>query len=563
MSPSLPCSPSATQTVSIQVVFQGGGARLCHLMAVCEVLRQFEKDKKITIGRVGGSSAGAIAAAMLASNTEMSVFCNRIKEISKSAIPSFAVNPYLGYWRLFWGKNYFPEINLIKIFEEIFKSKEGGQPKISDARIPLQIYFTDLLGMSARICPEDDLLSVALAKSSRIPLAFGGFTSDDFHVDGGLSENLPVDAMRLNESVFGPVIGISFSNSKIQMSHKNLPEYLIHLFSTAIQSGVNRSEKLLGEKNIYRITSPFSTFNFQDAVNTGLAEQNYDEDKERFSEWLDAWLLPLREDLQVSGLPHFVRPSVWKSEIPVAFINELQRAILQDPPTHARRIQAYECAILDKSGKFSGVYRTRIIMNFRTLRPTRVLQFNFNIGKGEFSAANFGCRAVSQAGISLPFTPYVHELGQSPQDAQKLHSYRTFLTFEDSVLPENENVHIELEYTAPDPYPDLDKGREYSVFFRNQGPADEITLAVAFPKEKISPSMNIYDLSGLTATQLDELDYVMDEGERILPSEPMNVGDFIDGLRLEREASKYFLVGRRIGRVENLSSIGFVLDSSR
>lgn len=54
--------------VPIQVVFQGGGAKLASLMAVCEVLQDSQKAGKIEITRTAGSSAGAISAVMLVSS---------------------------------------------------------------------------------------------------------------------------------------------------------------------------------------------------------------------------------------------------------------------------------------------------------------------------------------------------------------------------------------------------------------------------------------------------------------------------------------------------------------
>jgi hypothetical protein len=40
--------------MDLQVVFQGGGAKLYALMAVCEVLKKYEEDRKILVTRAGG-----------------------------------------------------------------------------------------------------------------------------------------------------------------------------------------------------------------------------------------------------------------------------------------------------------------------------------------------------------------------------------------------------------------------------------------------------------------------------------------------------------------------------
>jgi len=57
----------------------GGGARLCLLMAVCSVL---EADRRIQVTRMAGSSAGAIAAAMLASEKKIETYIADLKRIA-------------------------------------------------------------------------------------------------------------------------------------------------------------------------------------------------------------------------------------------------------------------------------------------------------------------------------------------------------------------------------------------------------------------------------------------------------------------------------------------------
>src|SRR5262245_49150576 len=52
--------------VDVQVVFQGGGARVAALLAAADALRQAERCRKIRVTRVAGTSAGAIVAALFA-----------------------------------------------------------------------------------------------------------------------------------------------------------------------------------------------------------------------------------------------------------------------------------------------------------------------------------------------------------------------------------------------------------------------------------------------------------------------------------------------------------------
>ena len=76
-------TPQATPA-PIQVVFQGGGAKLCLLMAVAEVLQEYQSAGRIEIRRVAGSSAGAIAAVMLVSGKPIKTYKAELKNLRPS-----------------------------------------------------------------------------------------------------------------------------------------------------------------------------------------------------------------------------------------------------------------------------------------------------------------------------------------------------------------------------------------------------------------------------------------------------------------------------------------------
>jgi predicted acylesterase/phospholipase RssA len=77
----------STTPVPLQVVFQGGGAKLCHLMAVCDVLKDYEASGRIRVTRAAGSSAGAIVAVMLASTNPISEYKVRVTQTAARFIP--------------------------------------------------------------------------------------------------------------------------------------------------------------------------------------------------------------------------------------------------------------------------------------------------------------------------------------------------------------------------------------------------------------------------------------------------------------------------------------------
>ena len=54
----------------VNIAFQGGGARLVSLIAAAHAISELEKSKVIEVGAVSGSSAGSLAALLLASGAD-------------------------------------------------------------------------------------------------------------------------------------------------------------------------------------------------------------------------------------------------------------------------------------------------------------------------------------------------------------------------------------------------------------------------------------------------------------------------------------------------------------
>jgi predicted acylesterase/phospholipase RssA len=66
-------------TIPIHVVFQGGGARFMALLAAAEALQELQTTNDLRIASVSGTSAGSLAAAMVATNQPIDRFKSRIK----------------------------------------------------------------------------------------------------------------------------------------------------------------------------------------------------------------------------------------------------------------------------------------------------------------------------------------------------------------------------------------------------------------------------------------------------------------------------------------------------
>src|SRR5258708_2197430 len=60
--------------VNVQLAFQGGGAKICDLLAAAEVVEQLWNDGRLNVTRVAGTSAGSIVACILGSDKSAASF---------------------------------------------------------------------------------------------------------------------------------------------------------------------------------------------------------------------------------------------------------------------------------------------------------------------------------------------------------------------------------------------------------------------------------------------------------------------------------------------------------
>jgi predicted acylesterase/phospholipase RssA len=551
---------AGTSPIPIQVVFQGGGAKLCVLMAVCEVLKKFAAEGIIEITRVAGSSAGAIAAAMLASKRPMDTYKVQVGALGTKYLSQLKTRQWAGAWRVYNGVAYFNNFNLEDFFEELF-SREGGPKYVGDLRPDAQLYFTDLYSLEARVAPRDEPLPQALAKSCRIPFAFVGYGSGNTGVDGGLALNLPVDDLKREEPTKGSVIGISFSSGFGNTNKSGLLSYTQQLFSAAIQSGVARSEAILGKQNVFRIDTDIGTFDFKQALSEGLGV-HYKLTSQQFETWLRIWLksfgpIPVAQRDHVKRL---IRPVLSNIPLAPAIIREIDDRHKAEPSTRALSVKSYETALLNDGGKFAGKYRTRTVMTFEVLRPINVIQFEFQMGpSGSFTRANLGCAAVDARGDSLRFTPDVQELTK-PNDT--LRTFRVYFLFDERLSPTipSQSYVVEYQCESDDPYPDLGQKPETASLFRWQGDANEMTLGIAFPRSKWTSMPKVTDLAELPPSELERVRYQSDPDEELVRSEPLAASDLIPWMDLDLPADNYLLVGRRVGKIQQSQGFGFAIE---
>jgi predicted acylesterase/phospholipase RssA len=545
--------------IPLQVVFQGGGAKLCVLMAVSEVLKT---DSRIQITRAAGSSAGAIAATMLASKKAIETHKAELKDIALKYIETLHTWKRQGVYRVYAGKPYFNKLSLEDFFRDLFTMNTGPQYVRDLLPVEVKLYFTDLYSLRSREASPDDALPMALAKSCRFPLAFIGHASGNTEVDGGLALNLPVDNLKNDESTKGSVIGISFSNNFSRVGKGGLRSYTEQLFSAAIQSGVYRSEAILGKENIFHIETDIGTFDFDRAFTEGLGS-HYDHVRLQFTTWFENWLklyAPIKPAIPAYA-PRLVRPPLSNIHLNRAIIRELEARLRAEPSTHAKSVEHYEMALFDDRGQFTHKYQCRTVMVFTVLRITNILEFDFQIGRdAPFTGANLGCAAVNNRGQSLKFIPDVQEISK---EGSNLRTFRVYFLFEQPLEPKDPDqpYAVEYQYDAADPYPNLGVSLEYAAVYRRQGDAEKIVLGVALPREKFGGrSAKTSEIATASPDRLREAGYELDAGETFTPSDEVDPHDLITDMDPALPPEEYVFPGRRAQSVRRGQTMGFLIE---
>jgi predicted acylesterase/phospholipase RssA len=537
--------------VPVQVVFQGGGAKICVLMAVCEVLKKFDDDQRIKITRVAGSSAGAIAAVMLGSKKPMSDFRIELRNIAEKHLPFMNVSTLRGSWRVYRGRAWFSDIRLSEIFNQLF-CKNGGPQYIHNLEIPTELYTTDLYTLSSKPIGQSESIPQALAKSCNFPFAFIGPGSDQIDVDGGLALNLPVDNIR-RDKTRGEVIAISFNNTFGERKGNPLLSFAKNLFSASIQSGVERSRSLIGEENVFSIDTAIDTFDFHKIIGSGLTK-DYKDASDAFNEWFVKWLEPYEKTSTIHS-SRFVRAAV--GDLRPALIRQIDDDLNSISRIKGNEIFVSDVAIIDNNSGFTGRYRTNMSMTLEITKPTNVIQMEFDIGAGGiFSDAHVLC-AASSSYREIPFTPRVQELETTNKG---LRVYRLYYYFDEQLVPKpGEIIAIQYQYEADDPYPELGIGKEISAVSSMLGGAEVITFVVAFPKSRIKHQPVTKDLASLSDEEQRAFGAAGLVG-RLVSSQPIGFPDVAGRVNLDTPLNEYYLVARRAYNVNKNQSCGFGIE---
>ncbi len=284
--------------MDVEVSFQGGGAKFVALLAVVESIYELFPKKNLRITHVSGSSAGAIAAIIVASRINPKLFRENYDKVGDHVVSY--LRPYKNYFNIIFkavtGYPIVPEDSLNFLIENLLSVSDLHNKRLSDLDIPLTIYTTDITKNNSHYYTRETDISVrdAVKNSSRLPFVFHGFRSGIDQLDGGLINNLPIKHSQSPRNL----IAISFHNDKRSetsslsdwIPFSKLAKYVGRIISIPIDFSVSTSIESIDKNNVFYISTPTSAYDFQNALTHDMNLQNYRNTKDRFESFIENYI---------------------------------------------------------------------------------------------------------------------------------------------------------------------------------------------------------------------------------------------------------------------------------
>lgn len=275
----------------IRVAFQGGGAAVAGLLPVAQAFYNLSEGKRplFSIDRVAGTSAGSIAGAILASGIPPVQFkdwitSNHTEYSTKLARPTFLFG---AAFSLYWGYPLYSHEVIEKFIRNMFEAVVGKEfdDRFSSMKIALSICATDISNRDLVVyCSEKEVasrnyrpLSEAVADSCSIPFIFKGPKSAarPTIVDGGILDNLPVDALFDDDISNSSIFGVTVRHSQYTPDILKSSRYAALIVSNLIDGNVRKSLARVNDTNVIDLVYPGDAMDFDFAVN--YLDRKFDE----------------------------------------------------------------------------------------------------------------------------------------------------------------------------------------------------------------------------------------------------------------------------------------------
>jgi predicted acylesterase/phospholipase RssA len=266
-----------TPPLKVQLAIQGGGAKISALLAATEALQELSNDGQLKVTRVAGTSAGAIAACLLAG--EIPIW--EVKAYLQGGIGTELADyfPSPTWWNFYrtgvHGKAFWRTDLLQKYLGKLFATHKLFDIADLEKKSGMEVLIVaaDLRDSRKVTAEKDKSIVSALMDSCGLPFCFRTWPNSDgpVIVDGGLCENLPIGELQKDEED-GPIVAISFKRT-LTTTPKSLTQFSMALLNTAINNSMYRARSGLTQDCILEIDTVIGTFDFRKAVTDGLGAE--------------------------------------------------------------------------------------------------------------------------------------------------------------------------------------------------------------------------------------------------------------------------------------------------
>ena len=235
--------------MNINLVLSGGGARgFAHIGVVKALL-----EEGIGFSAISGTSSGALIAALLCDGYSP----DEVAGICRKALPLIHVN-------IHFTQSLLSNSTLRTLLEKYLRSKT-----FEELKYPLYVSLTDLDNGRQVVVNKGDLIETLIASSS-VPILFPPVKiGERYYVDGGMSNNLPVEPFIGSDlkTIGVHVNPVSPYNSSMSMLQQF--ERVVHLsiYENVIRGG--RKLDLLIEPEALKVYSLFDTKKIDEIIRIG------------------------------------------------------------------------------------------------------------------------------------------------------------------------------------------------------------------------------------------------------------------------------------------------------
>jgi predicted acylesterase/phospholipase RssA len=252
-------------SMPIQFAFQGGGARLALLLPVVTAIRGCEEAKLIKVTQVAGTSAGAIAASLVAGKADMNRLVEYLRDVARNSpdelrevFPSLA---NIGKYRklCFLARIFFlnhpiaSEETFAQFLKNCFR-KSGISENVTVGDLidtKCIVICADIVEKRhVNVSPNATLIQT-LVDSAALPFVFR-ITGEKF--DGGLIDNLPIDHLTRNSETEGQILAVSFDEEAYAKQAEGPLSLAASLLDATLTSRTRSTIRTLGRASVLSLS---------------------------------------------------------------------------------------------------------------------------------------------------------------------------------------------------------------------------------------------------------------------------------------------------------------------